>query len=79
MVHDDIIGALAILSCLLFIISICLQLWCVRDLQKLKFRYEGRRALWLNMIWFSSFIGCILYLLNRKRLKRELDEPTHKF
>jgi hypothetical protein len=76
---EDLMGIIMLAGFVLFLVSLGLQLWCVRDLQKIKFRYEGRRALWLNMIWFSSFIGCVLYLINRKRLKSELDAPTHRF
>jgi hypothetical protein len=79
MTTDDLMAVLAIFFFVLFIASIALQLWCVRDLQKMKFRYEGKRALWLNIIWFAPFFGSIIYLLNRKRLQRELNIPTHRF
>lgn len=55
---------IALLAC------VALYLFCVIDLHKQPVKYQAQRSVWLNLIWGAPVAGCIIYLLNRKKIRR---------
>ena len=61
---------------LLLIFCIGLYVYCVVDIHKHKVKYQSRRLVWLNLIWGSPIVGCIIYLLNRKNIWRKANSSN---
>jgi len=48
--------------------ALYLYIYCIVDISKRKVKYESRKAVWLNIVWFAPVIGSIIYLFNRDKL-----------
>ena len=54
-----------------FVMCIALYAYCIIDVHKHKSKFASKKATWLNIIWFAPVAGCIIYLINRRRIWRQ--------
>ena len=54
-----------------FLACAALYAFCIIEIHRHKTRYAGKKAMWLNIIWLAPLIGCIIYLMNRRRIWKQ--------
>jgi len=53
---------------LAFLAAVALYAYCIIDIHRHQAKYETKKAAWLNIIWLAPVIGCVIYLVNHRRI-----------